>query len=520
MLCFNAPIHMRTSSPALDKALAFLTGSIRNGSIRKGVRLPPIQQLSSRAGVSYVTMWKAVNVLVEKQILTGFHARHIALRDHQRSKSPNTVPVKRQSHHLQNNLERDIFNLHFKPGRPLPSLKELQARYGVSYRTLKRNLEIFIDRGVLLKEKGTYLVSSYRASPGLNKVVLFVDKEITTLNWRPREFLYHLENHCTRAGVILDVALCMADKDGAVKTVYPFSRKNYTIRQDSHVIGYIYMVNDSINHGTVLRKLARLKRPVAIGIQDDKAGLLHEEITTKAGVKKFVLGISSQPADRAARYLLELGHRRIAYVSPFSNSDWSTHRREVLQRMYAKAGTGYRVTPFTTSPRQYRDVKDPRMKTKIALLNRFYRGWIKRIPPEFFYEYHPVVAQMAGGGHSEEGLRRNALFSLFSRALEHKEITAWVCSEDSTAMAAQDFLAEHNVAVPDRLSLLALDDSMYACIKRISCYNPNLEALACAMFNYITGSHRSLRAYRRKKVEVRGSIHERMTCAPAEKPFG
>jgi len=96
---------------------------------------------------------------------------------------------------------------------------------------------------------------------------------------------------------------------------------------------------------------------------------VDKETTTSAAVGKFVPGISSQPADCTAKYLLELGHRRIACVSPFSNNDWSTHPREVLQRMYAKAGTGYRVTPFTTSARRYRDVKDPGMKAKIAMLD-------------------------------------------------------------------------------------------------------------------------------------------------------
>jgi DNA-binding LacI/PurR family transcriptional regulator len=62
--------------PALDRAVELLLALV-HGAGRSRERLPGIRSLAAQAGVSHVTMWKAVHVLAGRGLLRTVPERQI-----------------------------------------------------------------------------------------------------------------------------------------------------------------------------------------------------------------------------------------------------------------------------------------------------------------------------------------------------------------------------------------------------------------------------------------------------------
>ncbi|MBD3321293.1 MAG: hypothetical protein GF350_09385 [Chitinivibrionales bacterium] len=104
---------------------------------------------------------------------------------------------------------------------------------------------------------------------------------------------------------------------------------------------------------------------------------------------------------------------------------------------------------------------------------------------------------------------------LFDRAIEQKEITAWVCSNDTVAFMALDYLQRKDISVPEQVSVMGFDDSEQAHIRRLTSYNFNVDTLVYRIVNSVL----NLRAFpkSKKRVEIEGMIMERdTTCQRKE----
>jgi DNA-binding LacI/PurR family transcriptional regulator len=105
---------------------------------------------------------------------------------------------------------------------------------------------------------------------------------------------------------------------------------------------------------------------------------------------------------------------------------------------------------------------------------------------------------------------------LFDQALQAPGVTAWVAANDETALECLDYLDEHAVEVPRRISLIGFNDSPEAFLRGISSYNFNAAAVMHAMLADVAGARRSRTRGRGVKREyIEGMVMARRTTAPA-----
>ncbi|HEV8246346.1 MAG TPA: GntR family transcriptional regulator, partial [Polyangiaceae bacterium] len=163
---------MRPSHPAVDAAVRFLRAGIERGIFGDGGRLPTMVELARCADVSKVSMTKAVAILVEEGLLDARRRRGILLRRHQ----PEPVPTPRtpsKAEAVAQDILRKYLRGVYGSNHVFGSLKELQASYGASFRTLKRALESLRRDGVIVPYGRGYRMRGPVPTPQPKTLVLF-----------------------------------------------------------------------------------------------------------------------------------------------------------------------------------------------------------------------------------------------------------------------------------------------------------------------------------------------------------
>ncbi len=513
---------MTQSSPGLTKALEFVESGVEQGRFGEEEFLPPVSRLAAECGVSYVTMWKAIGVLKRDGILSGPPGHRVRLASppsieetvNHRSSVParpaSSLPKWRQ---VALDIERDILNGVYQRGVGLPILKELQSRYGTTARTLRKSLNHLCTRGRVVPYGRSYRVPSLVTSGSRITVALLVYTRGGYMVMSPfgHSFFQALEQRCARARIGLVVVNVAGDGDN-YECYERDSGRRISARDIRQLDGCLYMVSvPSTVHLPLLRALARGPNPVAIL---DEIGLVFTSPSLPANrrVKVFRVGDSEKPGEHVARFLLELGHRSVAFFSPFHREAWSQRRYDGMVDVFETAGHGSSLRLFAVNRR----IHD----------RRYLEEGIRRCDLTTFLDYyhrnvHPAlqsnVARFIIGRRHWEELCEYAevqyrLDRLFKRALAEKGITAWVTVNDELAAAfALEFLGKHGITPPHTLSLIGFDDSPAALRKGVTTYNFNPPAYTTAMLEHLL---HPFSARGKAIVELQGTIIRRRTTGP------
>lgn len=210
--------HRRT--PALERATEYLGRSVEQARAENRPRLPTLDRMSRNAGVALATMWSAIKLLRERGVLdTG---KQIGIR------VCGVTPVSRVSVESETEASRtrrpslaakillDITNGVFIPGAALPSVKQLQHRYGTGYRSVRKALESLEERGIVEAAGRTWRVVRLASTANSQTVVLVARGAergaLAYVSARTQDNYRALENACRRAGVRLGILLVEYDK--------------------------------------------------------------------------------------------------------------------------------------------------------------------------------------------------------------------------------------------------------------------------------------------------------------------
>jgi DNA-binding LacI/PurR family transcriptional regulator len=98
------------------------------------------------------------------------------------------------------------------------------------------------------------------------------------------------------------------------------------------------------------------------------------------------------------------------------------------------------------------------------------------------------------------------LSTLFERAFRHVECTAWVASDDHTAITACDYLADRSRRVPLDISVIGFDNSAEAQQGSLTSYSFNLHRVAHAMLSFVVNPRCFPASQRRTPIEIDGTI--------------
>lgn len=426
-------------------------------------------------------MAQAVALLRDEGTLVTRQGRGIHLADGTRPPQPGGVVSEGyQWQRVEAQLAEDISNGRY-PGM-LPSYKELQANYRVSYRTLKKALSSLAQRGVLSPDHRRYRPSRPHRQRARNTVVLIAggteDGELQFYTQRTHDNLRAFESYCSRANVSLKT-LSWDSSESRLFAMRTAAGRDETRRSCTSALGFAVWTSSFTQEqlDTLLRFLNQFKRPVAILFE---GALLSASavLDSRIPLKQFAVAASSRDGWQVGRFLYDLGHRRVAYVSPLHDSAWSRLRLKGLRESFAMAGSPEGVLAFT-------DTQPPRFGE---------RGVLHDIDGTVLVEDASALTTISQYVQSmrhqltvliQRETYRDTLRKLVLQAIEHREVTAWIAANDNFAIECIEFLRHRGIDVPGGISVVGFDDSMEGFLRKLTSYNYNDVSALHAMLEHI-----------------------------------
>lgn len=518
-------LAMRENAVAQRRAVNVLEKLIEELTAQGKERLPSLRELSDRAGVAYVSMCKAVRSLVARGRLSTRRGAgtfvNLSPPAHQPAPSPAHAPRGEQRWEAAcGALRRDILRGIYRPGEALPARKELTRSRGISHRTLRKVLTRLEHERVIEHHQRGYRVPSLRPTTGRGTLVVVARgiADLRRLSPRAQEYFRILQSECSKARIALRIVfheyttrgLTLVDKSDWHLLTNP---------RRASVVGYMVFTR-GLTHpapNEVASRLTRFGLPVAVL---DETG--ERPLPGKQGraLRVFSISNSSECGGIAGRYLLSLGHRRVAYIGAAQNNAWSRNRLAGLCDTYGEAGDDTAVRAVTLDqvrmPSRPRDLHADVGKA----LARLVTAGTRRAGDFRSMVGHTLSRsswRIANDVRRE--VMRSQIRPLFEQALRCSETTAWVAANDEVGVEALSFLREHGRRVPRDISVIGFDDSLEAFLAELTSYNHNEHAVLHAMLDYVLDPrrNRALSAQRSSPVEIEGFVNERGSTGPASR---
>ena len=267
------------------------------------------------------------------------------------------------------------------------------------------------------------------------------------------------------------------------------------IRPDLSTVGVVASTWHCQEPGELCRELERLLLQGCVWAEEFTQ---HDNALRDTRIRFHEQGYLKGIGALTARHLLELGHSRFAYISPWHASRWSGNRLQGIQEEVESRGGSVdafclgglsvwdRLAPAYSDPGLHADFPD-------SLLARLVEG-----------SSLPIREQAI----RELGMNRihGDSIPLLEAALA-SGATAWIAANDLCALHALAWLRERGVDVPGRISLAGFDDTVEALRADLTSYRFGSDSMARAMIRQILSSSSSTSAVMRHQgiVVARGS---------------
>lgn len=495
---------MSRTSPAIDVAENFLKVQIEKSTWSSGDLLPSISSLATAAKVSPVSMWKAIHRLSESGYLEVLHGQGTRIKSNQQANILIETTQKGWQG-LRDRIHKDILCGIYTAGMMLPSLKELQNQYGVSYHTVKKALDSIEADGILeLRFRRYYVVHFIRRPTQLSIVLIgWTHPKLEMQHRTPwgEEFLRICEQQCSRMGFELKV-IKFTDESGELTFIDQFGTPGVSIPSDSTVVGYL-LWGESPNelYREILKKLEKNKKPIAV-LQEGSVLKINDFVKRNPQIQLFSVATSSTAAKHVATFLLQSGHTCIAYLSPFHKADWSRARLNGLNEIYSRFGTSVHACTLNNFVGTYSQcIKPPEdffNKLICGLSEKPNFSLVTNCLEQFRYSFIKSV---------EYNAIKKMMIPTYEKAFR-TDASAWVCANDFTALSAMDFLKEHS---SKRIAVVGFDDTFDAFRSGLTSYNFNIQATVQVMVSHIVNPSSFPVTKRTIPFEIEGVLVERKT---------
>lgn len=509
-----------------DRAIAALRVLARETRDSGEQRLPTTVDLARRFGVSVSTMSKAVRYLtlqgeLEASPRAGIRISRTANTGQPPPDSP--PPRRRRWQQLCVQVERDLLCGTLCRQGELPPVTELSRRFGVNYRTMRKVLDTLVERGELYPYQRTYRIHSPSSSRPLDTVVLIAasDREGGLRQYSPRtaDTMRELETECSRSGVALVTIpwrRAAAGLDGAASP----DRHLDSFLGDSPAVGFMVWTAGLDRAGVrrVVAHIAHAGRPAAVLEEDDDLPPQRRS-RAQAGSRVYVAADCVSGGALTARYLLSLGHRRIAFISPVHGSSWSQRRLAGVEEACTQADL-----PTTVSRHV---LPEFRFRTQFLTEDTRQRHAVERLLDHA--AAHPPLTDDITVDTIRD-LRAFVMPAMKSRLLHQKllplldsasrsKATAWVCATDEVAIEALTYVRNRGLRVPRDISVMGFDDSFEAFTAGLTSYSFNTASAVRPMLDFLLRPRTSRPSRSATPVTIRGFVNVRTTtgaCAKAE----
>lgn len=525
---------MQRVHPAVQKSLDHVRGEIGTGTWGNGERLPPIRVLARQAQVSAAAMCTALGVLKAEGVVTiiknrGAYLGH-APAESRDGRAPSSSPGESQRwQRLKVQIEKDIFNGFFPPGEPMPSLRDLQKSYAVSYKTLRKAMEAIAGENVVVPHKKTYLVPHLRRAHG---TLVFIgaaeaSSKISFGGYPVTEFLSTIRREGGKSMINVTVIPFDPERRKAV-----LGNQLRALQEKHSVLGYILWTSMLPERKLeqalqALREVQRpdlkpggLDKPVAVvDTTWDMAvtnSLYHQ--SDLAGWAFRIFTVAGQMAGRQlGQYLLRLGHRKVAFLSYCHKELWSQYRYRGLLQAFQGAGFGEGVRKFVIEEVDDRfhglpgppDLEDYRKRVDAFLAASAEAG-------QGYYAAY-ALEQMQGSvwNYIHQLKMASRVEPILTAAMQEAGVTAWVGANDRMALLARDHLVKRGVRVPKDVSVCGFDDSKAATDNDLTSYSFTFSEIARKILAYVLSPRQRLLSQEGGSLECEGLLIERGSTAQA-----
>ncbi len=518
----------KRSGPAVSRARAYVETIAADMRRQHRERLPTVTKLSRLAGVSRVSMLSALHELRDRglvRIESGRGVFVVTAGDPALDAAQTDALGHAWSAHkwarATEALRRDILAGKYQPESRLPPTKQLTALYGVSYRTLRKAIGPLVSVGLLRHEGLRYVVRRHGQSASRN-LVLVLARETSGTQVGGDETLERVrtvEQVCS--AMRLDVSFAFYNFEGEDMKVA--NRPNgvaLSAEENERLMGTI-VVTPGIRVALLRQDLALLRglgRPISVLDED---GNMAERLGSVGDTRTryFRLGTGTRSGYEMGLYLLQTGHRRVAYLSPLHENNWSRRRLDGLRQALSDAGA---PPPSEHTGEVYPLYEHRDLFRAAPVLVEAIQGSVPQP-----WEFHDIAVDAV-----EELVRDNRLDSMFRNAFKRllqkevllplmeealtSEATAWVAANDRVAEMCLNFLTSRGISVPGEVSLLGFDDSVTAFVRKITSYGFDRRGLYHTMVEHLVRP--TAMGPRRRVFDAEGAVRARDTSRRIESP--
>lgn len=362
-------------------------------------------------------------------------------------------------------------------GSPIPSLKDLARRHALHPTTVRKALATLQESGLLERRGRAWTVARPRTS-GASPVLLCIGAadgagRLRMDSDREWDFWRELQAEALRNGLVPELV--------------PWDGGRIDLRNPS-ILGVVVCSWHMLDLRPLLDPLVRSGIPCAVwvishlpdrdaGYQDVRTLWLHD------------MAFGREAGRSMAEFLEDLGHAKVAWISPFHESAWARNRLDgFLEGLRGRR----EVVPVLGRWVSEWDLHD-------SLLHDA-EGWSGSLHPALRSEgAHPDVGDLVRP--QIERLTRDRFLAEMTPQLEAalaSRATLWVAASDLVATWVLHWLSERGIKVPENLKLASFDDTREASRLGLTSMRFDTAAMARAMLLQILSSrnaHRHLTHY-------------------------
>jgi DNA-binding LacI/PurR family transcriptional regulator/DNA-binding transcriptional regulator YhcF (GntR family) len=477
-------------TPGIERALQYLADACASALGSCQPRLPALRSMAREAGVSNFTMWKAVHRLADKGDVLIRHGCPVEVAAVPSGAAPVNAEISRATPRrwveVCAAVRRDVLEGVYAPGQRLPPIKQLLARYGVCHRTFHRALMQLLTEKVLERRNDRILVRRH-VRHGRNRVLLIACGQPTGMlhQFSPltQTHLNALETECVRRAYTLEI--CTIDLTGVA--YFKRNRVNLNALVNRQLLGVfvweIGIIDDAFT--TILDTVKNAG--ISCVVLDEGRDYNFRKYQGSRKMRFFSL--DNEYAGRAvARYCIQSGHRRMAYISD-QKQNWSVLRFNGALAECNSWGGGCTILPFIAVGTGIDTLREGKRIPPVygSIMNRIKKAFGTEHPSELRIELLMKILSQVEVAIQRETVPP-AFTAILDGVLRTPGITAWICCNDDAALKSMEYALLRGKKIPGDLSIISFDDEPASWMYNLTSYNFNSPALICSMLSELTDS--------------------------------
>ena len=495
-------------SPVLNKTIESIRKLLKNSAGRSN--LPPVRSMARQFGVSPVTVMRAVKALEDEGLLTSRWGKGIVKNGTIPHLSAAGSPDGNKFERTLERFRKDILGGYYRTHLPLPPVNQLTTRYDASYPTIRKVLSVLLSENILKRNGARYYFFTNRPvhhpriaiiAFGQGRGAIKIETE------RERSFYRHLSSIVADNNVATEI-LCYNDYPDTPRFYTPHDEPLEQYLETAGIRGIILSSYHMNNSAECLATLLTRNIPVSAWVEDsgilstvEHFGSYYRQLTF------FDSSYSTIPGSDVGRYLLERGHRTIAFISPFHGSPWSQNRLNGLKKAVALQ-PGAKLHQFTVA--EY--INDYYfMLPFLEKTDAHYQSLTDTLRKQV-HEF--LLPQLSAVKYEHDRLLRdNAIFTSIKKAVDQvtadQSITALVGVNDLVAGLIADYWDYLQLPPNKRPALIGFDNSFDSLRKQFSSYEFNTRGEIQNMISHVLYPENAIFTKHKPVIRLKGAVIER-----------